>query len=377
MAKEDYYRLLGVPRNAGPEDVKKAFRKLAMQHHPDQNPGNPHAEENFKKLSEAYEVLKDPEKRAVYDQFGHAGLRGGGGAGWTTQTGDFADGLFEDIFEDFFGDVFAGRRGGRGRRKRRSDAGADLEIELEVSLEEAVKGGEKQIEVSTYGPCDACGGAGMKPGTSVDVCRTCGGRGRVQARQGFFTVARTCPSCAGQGEVMAHPCATCKGEGRTPHRETIPVQIYPGVDTGTRVRYRARGIAGRQGSSSGDLYVRYIVREHPLFRRAENDLVLDVPIGFALAALGGKVDVPTLGTPEKLDIPPGTQTGTAYRIKGKGVPDLRTGAPGDLIVQIFVEVPTRLNREQKKLIEEFARAGGGESPRRKSFLDKVKDVLGS
>ncbi|MBI2058391.1 MAG: molecular chaperone DnaJ [Nitrospirae bacterium] len=369
MAERDFYEILGVPRNASADDLKKAFRRMAMEHHPDKNQGNKQAEERFKEVNEAYEVLRDPERRAVYDQYGRAGLRGaaGGAAGV-----DFGGGLFEDIFEDFFGDIFGGRRARRGG-SRREEKGADLELELIVTLEEAVRGGERETELSIYGPCDACGGNGIRPGTRPETCSTCRGRGRVQIQQGFFTIARTCPSCHGQGEVVREPCTACRGEGRVPRKKKVSIKIQPGVDTGTRIRYRGEGVMGRQGAQPGDLYVRIIVENHPLFQRVENDLVCDMPIDFPLAALGGKVQVPTLDGPQSMEIPSGTQTGDTLRVKGCGIPDLRSGRRGDLLIRIFVEVPDRLSREQKRLLEEFARVSqDSEAPRRRSFLEKAR-----
>lgn len=375
MTRADYYDVLGVPKNASPDDLKKAYRKLAVQYHPDKNPDDKSAEERFKQVSEAYEVLRDPEKRAIYDQYGPEGLRGG--SGWTTVDTDFAERMFEDLLGDFFGDMFGSRRrrGGTGRGAG-VESGADLEMDLQIPLSEAVHGGEHEVEISTYGECAACGGRGLKPGTRLQPCTTCRGRGRVQMQQGFFTITRTCPACGGQGEIARDPCADCRGEGRVPARRRLKVKIQPGVDTGTRIRYRSEGASGRLGGPPGDLYVRILVEEHPVFRRAGNDLGMECPIGVAQAALGGSIEVPTLDGSRRIEIPTGVQTGEILRLKGLGVPDLRSGRRGDLLVQIFVEVPTHLTREQRRLMEDFAAASREDTgPRRKSFLEKARDLL--
>ncbi|MDY6891343.1 MAG: molecular chaperone DnaJ [Pseudomonadota bacterium] len=373
MAKQDYYELLGVSRDASDRDIKKAYRRLAMKYHPDRNPGDKEAEEKFKAISEAYEVLSDAQKKAAYDQFGHAGLDGQGGMGGFSQGG--FEGNFSDIFGDVFGDVFGG--GGGGRRRRGSvQRGADLRYNLELTFEEAVRGCEKTLHIPTYVSCETCGGSGAKPGTSPTTCSTCGGMGQVRMQQGFFSVQQTCPTCRGEGKVITDPCSRCHGQGRVEKTRTLQVKIPAGVDTGDRIRLAGEGEAGAHGGPAGDLYVQVHVREHALFQRDGKNLYCEMPISFVDAALGGEVDVPTLDGRVKLKIPPETQTGKLFRLRGKGVTPARGGGQGDLIVKVIVETPVNLNSRQKALLREFAEAtedgNSKHSPKKHGFFDSVK-----
>jgi len=382
MAKRDYYEVLGLARNATEAELKKAYRRLAMKYHPDRNPGDPEAEAAFKEVKEAWEVLKDPRKRAAYDQFGHAGVGGpGGGPG----PGGFGpEDAFSDIFGEVFGDIFGvGRRGGGRSRVFR---GADLRYELELELEQAVFGDTATISLPLAVECATCDGSGARPGSSPVGCRTCGGRGSVRMQQGFFAVEQTCPTCKGQGTVVEEPCADCHGEGRIRETKTLAVKIPPGVDSGDRIRLGGEGEAGRNGGPPGDLYVEVLVRPHPIFERRGADLACEVPIGYAAAALGGEVEVPALGEESavKLKIPEGTQSGKVFRLRGKGVRPVRGGPQGDLMVQVQVETPVGLNRQQKELLESFETSlrdsGRSHSPREQGWMDKVKgffDRLGS
>ncbi|NHA14579.1 molecular chaperone DnaJ [Thioalkalivibrio sp. XN279] len=382
MAKRDYYEVLGLARNATEAELKKAYRRLAMKYHPDRNPGDPEAEAAFKEVKEAWEVLKDPRKRAAYDQFGHAGVGGpGGGAG----PGGFGpEDAFSDIFGEVFGDIFGvGRRGaGRSRVFR----GADLRYELELDLEQAVFGDTVTISLPLAVECTTCHGSGARPGSSPVGCRTCGGRGSVRMQQGFFAVEQTCPACKGQGTVVEDPCEDCHGEGRVRETKTLAVKIPPGVDSGDRIRLGGEGEAGRNGGPPGDLYVEVLVRPHPIFERRGADLACEVPIGYAAAALGGEVEVPALGEESavKLKIPEGTQSGKVFRLRGKGVRPVRGGPQGDLMVHVQLETPVGLNKQQKELLQAFEDSlrdsGRSHSPREQGWMDKVKgffDRLGS
>ncbi len=369
MSKRDYYQVLGLQRNASEADVKKAFRRLAMKYHPDRNPDDSEAEQRFKEINEAHDVLSDPKKRSAYDQFGHAGVSGAGGFGG---PGDFAGaGSFSDIFGDVFGDIFGGRAGGR-----RSHRGADLRYDLPLTLEEAVAGKEVKIRIPTLVECQFCGGSGAKPGTKPRTCPTCGGSGQVRMQQGFFSIQQTCPQCRGSGHVIEEPCGHCRGAGRVQEHKTLSVKVPAGVDTGDRIRLAGEGERGEQGGSAGDLYVQVQVQEHPIFSREDNDLYCEVPIGFVTAALGGELEVPTLDGKGVLKIPGGTQTGRLFRIRGKGVKSLRSGTVGDLLCRVVVETPVNLTERQKELLEEFGRSvhEGGErhSPNSSSWLDGVK-----
>lgn len=369
MAKKDYYQILGLPKNAEEREIKKAYKRLAMKFHPDRNPGNADAEAKFKEAKEAYEILTDAQKRAAYDQYGHAAFEQGGmGGGYGGGTGG-AD--FTDIFGDVFGDIFGG-----GRRQRAS-RGADLRYNMELTLEEAVRGVTKEIRIPTLEECDVCHGSGAKAGTSPVTCPTCQGAGQVQMRQGFFAVQQACPTCQGHGKIIKEPCQKCHGHGRIEKAKTLSVKIPAGVDTGDRIRLSGEGEAGEQGAPAGDLYVQVQVRQHPIFERQDNNLFCEVPINFAMAALGGEIEVPTLDGRVNLKVPAETQTGKLFRMRGKGVKSVRGGNQGDLLCRVVVETPVKLNEKQKQLLRELEESFGGpsgdqNSPRSKSFLDGVK-----
>jgi len=370
MAKEDYYQLLGVSRNASDDEIKKSFRRLAMKYHPDRNRDNPEAEEQFKKIKEAHDVLSDPKKRSAYDQFGHAGVDPsmGGGAG-------FGGGNFSDIFGDVFGDIFGGGGRGRGGAQR----GSDLRYNLEITLEEAVAGTEVKIPIPTLVTCKSCNGSGANKGSSVVTCPTCHGHGAVRMQQGFFAVQQTCPTCRGSGKQIKDPCRSCHGQGRTQDTKTLSVKIPPGVDTGDRIRLSGEGEAGEAGGPPGDLYVQVGVKEHPIFTRDGANLYCEVPISFPKACLGGEVEVPTLSGKVALKIPPETQTGRQFRLSGKGVKPVRGGTTGDLLCRVRIETPVHLNKEQTELIEqlETSLTGGGSkhSPQAHGWLDGVKQFF--
>lgn len=375
--KEDYYSLLGVEKSATDEDIKKAYRKKAVQYHPDKNPGNKEAEEMFKKVSEAYEVLKDPQKRAAYDRYGHAafqqgggpGPRGGGGGGFHDPFDIFREvfgqgGGGGGIFEEFFGG------GGRGDGSR---DGADLRYDLEITLEEAARGVEKEISFRKAVTCERCDGSGAEPGSKRTTCPTCRGAGQIRRSGGIITFTQTCPTCGGAGTKIEKVCSACRGEGRVPKTTKLNVRIPPGVDTGSRLRSVGNGEAGQAGGQPGDLYIVITVAEHEVFERQNDDLFCEVPIKFTLATLGGSIEVPTLSGKASLKIPMGTQSGTTFRLKGKGMPNLRGGPPGDQLVRVHVEVPTSLSPEQRKKLEEFAQLSGeANEPMAKRFFEKAK-----
>jgi len=367
MSKRDYYEILGVAKGADEKDIKKAYKRLAMKYHPDRTQGDKAMEEKFKEVQEAYEILSDSQKRAAYDQYGHAGVdpnRGGGAGG--------AD--FGDIFGDVFGDIFGGGRRGGGQRVQR---GSDLRYNLELSLEEAVRGKSVDIKVPTWVSCDSCDGSGAKKGTQAKTCHTCHGAGQVTMRQGFFAVQQTCPTCHGRAKIITDPCGKCHGEGRVEKTKTLQVKIPAGVDTGDRIRLAGEGEAGLHGAPAGDLYVQVHVKDHPIFVRDGNNLYCDVPISFSIAALGGEIDVPTLDGRVKLKIPAETQTDKMFRLRGKGVQSVRGGGVGDLVCKVVVETPVNLSEKQKELLRQLDESWAGESeathrPKSKGFFDGVK-----
>lgn len=379
MAKEDYYELLGVSKGASADELKKAYRKKAVQYHPDKNPGNAEAEEMFKKVSEAYDVLNDPEKRAAYDRYGHAAFQGGMGGGGPRggAGGGFHDPF--DIFREVFGrqggggggifdEMFGGGGGGDGSRD-----GADLRYDLEITLEEAARGAQKEISFRKNVTCDRCDGSGAEPGSKRVTCPTCRGAGQVRRSGGIITFTQTCPTCGGAGQKIEKPCSSCQGEGRVPKSTKLNVRIPAGVDTGSRLRSAGNGEAGVAGGQSGDLYIVLTVKEHELFERHGDDLFCEIPIKFTLATLGGTIEVPTLFGKASLKIPVGTQSGTTFRLRDKGMPSLRAGRQGDQLVRVHVEVPTSLTSEQRKLLEEFAKISGDASePTSKGFFEKAK-----
>jgi molecular chaperone DnaJ len=369
MSKRDYYEVLGVSKGASDEEIKKAFKKLAMKHHPDRNSGDKGSEEKFKEAKEAYEILSDGNKRAAYDQYGHAGVDAsmGGGAGG---SGNFRD--FADAFSDIFGDVFGGARGGRSQVYR----GADLRYNLEISLEEAARGTETKIRVPVLAECEHCHGSGAKPGTEPTTCPTCGGHGQVRMQQGFFSVQQACPRCHGSGKVIADPCTHCHGEGRIKKHKTLSVRIPSGVDEGDRIRLSGEGEAGVNGGPPGDLYVQIHLKSHQVFQRDHDDLHCEMPISFATAALGGEIEIPTLDGHATIKIPAETQSGKVFRLRGKGIKGVRSQHPGDLMAHVVVETPVNLTDRQKELLREFdtccAGHEGKHNPRAKGFMDKVK-----
>ncbi|SDI96710.1 molecular chaperone DnaJ [Ferrimonas sediminum] len=370
MSKRDFYEVLGVARDASERDIKKAYKRLAMKFHPDRNPGDTQAEESFKEVKEAYEILTDSEKRAAYDQFGHAGVdpnRGGGGFGG-------GGGDFGDIFGDVFGDIFGGGRRGGGRSG--PSRGNDLRYNMELSLEEAVKGITKEIRIPVLTSCDSCHGSGAKKGSSAQTCGTCHGQGQVQMRQGFFAVNQTCPTCHGKGKVIKDPCNKCHGQGRVEKTKTLSVKIPAGVDTGDRIRLSGEGEAGEMGAPAGDLYVQVHVKDHPIFQRDGNNLYCEVPIGFSTAAVGGDIEVPTLDGRVNLKVSAETQTGRMFRLRGKGVKSVRSHAVGDLICKVIIETPVNLTERQKELLREFDQTMEGSSkkhsPKAEGFFDGVK-----
>ncbi len=366
--KRDYYEVLGVERNADAEALKKAFRKLAMQHHPDRNPGDAVAEEKFKEASEAYEMLSDADRRARYDRFGHQGVEG-----FANQGGGFNNVNINDIFGEIFGDIFGG--GGR-RRAGGRNRGADLRYNLEISFEEAAFGSEVSVKIPRPKRCEACDGTGSKS-KQVRTCPTCGGAGEVRFTQGFFAVARTCTQCGGAGQVVTDPCKTCKGAGKTDSVTELSVKIPGGVDTGTRVRLAGEGEPGEAGGPPGDLYVVVHVKDHSIFHREENEVFCEVPISFVQAALGAQIEVPTLDGMVKMKVPEATQSGKIFRLKGKGIPHLHgNGARGDQHVRVIVETPQNLSHKQRELLEKFAEASGEDvNPQARTFFDKVKQLF--
>lgn len=373
MSKRDYYEVLGVAKNASEAELKKAYRRMAMKHHPDRNTGDKEAENKFKEAKEAYEVLSDARKRAAYDQFGHAGVDSGAGMGGGGFRGG---GGFSDIFEDIFGDVFGG---GGGRGGSRAYRGADLRYDLELSLEEAVQGTTVKIRIPVHVECGACGGSGARKGSEPAICTTCGGAGQVRIQQGFFSVQQTCPHCRGTGRVISDPCPECRGRGRVQEQKTLSVKVPAGVDSGDRIRLSSEGEAGENGGPPGDLYVQIRVREHPIFVRDGADLYCEVPIGFVTAALGGELEVPTLNGRVKLKVPAETQTGKLFRIRGKGVRPVRGNSEGDLLCRVVVETPVNLTSRQKELMQELEQTmvegKGRHDPHSTTWWDNVKQFF--
>lgn len=365
--------MLGVVRGATEQEVKSAYRKLALQFHPDRNPNNPDAEEKFKEASEAYAVLADGEKRALYDRFGHAGVNGGGGGGAGFDPTVFQD--FSDIFGDFFG--FGDLFGQGSRRNSRAQRGADLREDVTLEFEESVFGTETKVTVRRHETCDACQGSGAAPGKAPVTCRSCAGRGQVRYQQGFFSIARTCPTCQGMGSVITDPCPKCKGQARTLRQRIVDAKIPAGVEDGTRIRFNGLGESGLYGGPPGDLYVVLHVKEHPFFEREGNDLHCVIPVSFAQAALGAELMVPTLEGEHTLKVPEGTQSGSAFRIRGRGVPVLNGRGKGDLYVEIRVQTPSKLSQRQRELLQELEGIIQIENkPQRRTLLGKVKDMFG-
>lgn len=370
MSKRDYYEVLGVSKGEDGKEIKKAYRKVAMKYHPDRNPDDPDADEKFKEATEAYEVLMDGEKRAAYDQYGHAGVdpnMGGGG---------FGGGNFSDIFGDVFGDIFGGGGGGRRGGPQR---GADLRYTLDISLEDAVRGTTVEIRVPSLSACEPCDGSGAKKGSTPINCSTCGGVGQVRMQQGFFQVQQTCPACHGRGKTISDPCNECHGQGRVEKVKTLSVKVPPGVDTGDRIRLSGEGEAGPESGPPGDLFVQMSVKQHPIFERDGKNLYCEVPITFVDAALGGELEVPTLDGRVKLKIPLETQTGKLFRLRGKGVKPVRGGNVGDLLCRAVVETPVKLNKDQKELLEQLRESlgegGTAQSPRQGSWFEGVKSFF--
>ena len=377
MAKRDYYEVLGVPKNASDDDIKKAYRKLAMKHHPDRNQGDEakKAEEKFKEAKEAYEILSDAQKRAAYDQFGHAGIDPSMGGG----RGAEGFGGFAEAFGDIFGDIFGGggRRGGGGQQVYR---GADLSYAMEITLEEASGGKDAQIRIPSWDHCETCKGSGAKPGTSAKTCPSCNGSGAVHLRQGFLSIQQTCPHCRGSGKIIPEPCTSCNGAGRIKRQKTLEVKVPPGINEGMRIRSAGNGEPGTNGGPAGDLYIEIRVKPHEIFERDGDDLHCSVPIGLTTAALGGSVEVPTLaGNKVEIDLPEGTQHGKTFRLRGKGIKGIRSSYPGDLYCHVTVETPVKLTEHQRKLLkdldESFRKGGDKHSPNAKSWTDRVKDLF--
>lgn len=370
MAKPDYYETLGVARGVDDKELKSAFRKKAMQFHPDRNPGDKAAEQKFKEINEAYEILKDPKKRATYDRFGHAAFENGGSGGFS----GFSPGAsaFSDIFEDMFGEMMGGRRRSGGRER-----GADLRYNMEITLEDAFAGRTAEISVPTAVTCEVCSGSGSKPGSAPRVCATCGGNGRIRAASGFFSIERTCPTCQGRGEVISDPCGACHGQGRVTRERNLSVNIPAGIEDGVRIRLAGEGEAGMRGGPPGDLYIFLSIKPHEFFQRDGADLFCRVPISMTTAALGGQFEVTTLdGTRSRVKVPEGTQNGRQFRLRGKGMPVMRTSNFGDLHVQVAVETPQNLTRRQRELLEEFEHISSERNnPESTGFFERMKNFL--
>ncbi len=379
MSKSDYYDILGCSRSASEAELKKAFRAKAKELHPDTNSGNASATEKFKQVNEAYEILRDPNKRAAYDRYGHAAFEGNMGGGFSTGqsgNGDFAS-AFSDVFEDLFGD-FMGNSGGRSQTSNRANRGADLRYNMRVNLEEAYSGKKTNIDIPTSISCNTCNGTGAQSGASPTSCPTCSGIGKVRAQQGFFTVERTCPTCSGRGQIIKNPCRLCSGQGRVEKSKKLSVNIPPGVETGTRIRLTGEGEAGIRGGNSGDLYIFIEVQKHSLFERDGQNLYCRIPIAMTTAALGGDLEAPTLdGGKTRVKIPEGAQNNKQLRLKGKGMPAIRGGSKGDLYIEILVETPVNLNSEQKEILEKFEKSCKNNSPANQDFFGRVKKFWGA
>ncbi|MDR3426806.1 MULTISPECIES: molecular chaperone DnaJ [Silvimonas] len=378
MSKKDFYESLGVNRDASDDDIKKAYRKLAMKYHPDRNPDSKESEEKFKEIKEAYEILSDGQKRAAYDQYGHAGVDPQAGMGG---GGGFGGGGFADAFSDIFGDIFGGGQGGGGRGGRSNVyRGSDLRYNMEITLEEAARGVERQIKIPAHDECDVCRGSGAKPGTEAKTCHTCNGQGQVRVSQGFFSIQQTCPTCHGSGKYIPDPCRNCHGTGRVQTTKTLAVKIPSGVDEGDRIRLTGEGEPGVNGGPHGDLYVVIHIKAHSVFEREGNDLHCEMPISISAAALGGEIEIPTLDGKARISIPAGTQSGQVFRLRGKGIKGVRSSVQGDLMCHVMLETPVNLTPRQKELMREFEQISQGEpakhNPRAKSFMDKVKDFFG-
>ena len=368
MSKRDYYEILGVNRDAAEDDIKKAYRKLAMKHHPDRNPDSKEAEDKFKEAKQAYEVLSDNAKRAQYDQFGHAAMEGAAGAGQ-------GFGSFADAFSDIFGDIFGG--GGAGARRSNVYRGADLRYNLEISLEEAARGTETKIRIPTMEECTPCHGSGAQPGTEASTCSMCGGHGQVRMQQGFFSIQQTCPTCHGSGKTIANPCAECQGAGRVKQHKTLSVKIPPGVDEGDRIRLAGEGEHGINSGPAGDLYVMIHLKPHAVFKRDNDDLHCEMPISFTTAALGGDIEIPTLDGHAKIKVAEETQNGKVFRLRGKGIKGVRSQQHGDLFCHVVVETPVNLNAQQRELLRELEAISQGQNnnPRAKGWMDRVKEFF--
>jgi len=375
MAKRDYYEVLGVNRDAEDDAIKKAYRKLAMKFHPDRNPDDKSTEEKFKEAKEAYEVLSDEQKRAAYDRFGHAGVDPSAGAAGMGAGAGFTS--FADAFGDIFGDIFGNSRGGHSSVYR----GADLRYNLEITLEQAARGTDTKIRIPTHEACETCHGSGAKPGTQPKTCPTCSGHGQVRLQQGFFSIQQTCPKCHGTGKVIAEPCQGCHGAGRVKKQKTLSVKIPEGVDEGDRIRLAGEGEPGVNGGPPGDLYVQIQVKQHPVFQRDHDDLHCEMPISFATAALGGEIEIPTLDGSAKIRVPGETQSGKAFRLRGKGIKGVRSHAHGDLLCHVVIETPVNLTERQKELLREFESVTQKDrerhNPRAKSWMDKVREFFGT
>lgn len=372
MAKRDFYEILGVAKGASDDELKKSYRKLAMKYHPDRNPDDKVAEEKFKEVKEAYEMLSDPQKRDAYDRYGHAGVDPNMGAGAGAGAGGFAD-----AFGDIFGDIFGGGRSSRGGPQ--VYRGADLRYNLEITLEQAAHGFDTTIRVPSWDECDSCHGSGAKPGTSPVTCTTCGGHGQVRMQQGFFSVQQTCPKCHGSGQIIPEPCPSCAGAGRIKRNKTLEVKIPEGIDDGMRIRSSGNGEPGMNGGPPGDLYVEIHIKPHDVFQREENDLHCEMPISFTKAALGGEVEAPTLNGRATFTLPEGTQSGKTFRLRGKGIKGVRSSVPGDLFCHVVIETPVKLTDRQKELLRELDQTmidgGAKHSPQTKTWLDKVKEFF--